>query len=345
MDISKIKKILITRTDRIGDVVLSLPVVTATRKAFPGTYIAMMVAPKGAEILADNPYLDEIIVYDKKIKHRGIFQTLNFAKWLRTKKFDLAIILHTTVRVNLVCFLSGIPKRVGYKRGKMDFLLTDGMEYKKRFGEKHESEYSLDVLRFIGVKAEFSMPEIFINDSDAKKIDGMFRDLGIGQDEKVVLIHPGASCLSKMWPLENFANLGDTLIRDFKAKVLIFIGPEHIKIGERVRALMKGNVIFLRNPPTLGETVALFKKVDLVISNDSGPIHIASSVGTPVIAILGRNQKGLGPTRWGPLGDKSIVLHKDVGCEECLAHNCKKGFLCLKAISVEEVVEKARPFL
>jgi len=109
--------------------------------------------------------------------------------------------------------------------------------------------------------------------------------------------------------------------------------------------MMRNKPVFFCGQTTLGILAALFKKSGMVISNDSGPVHVASGVGAPVISIFGRKQKGLSPVRWRPLGDKAIAIHKDVGCIECLAHDCKKGFLCLKAISAEEVFEKAKNLL
>lgn len=347
MDISNIKRILIVRTDRVGDVIVSTPVITAARSAFPNAYIAFMVSPETKEIVAQNPYLNEVIVYDKKSKHRGIFQTLRFARWLRAKRFDLALILHSTVRVNIVSFLAGIPKRVGYRRGKMDFLLTDGLPYKKRFGEKHESEYSLDVLRSLGIDAETSPLVMPIKKEDEKNIDNLLRECGLKEGERFVVINPGASCNSRIWPSENFAKVADILIERFGIKVILVSSPNQVqmKIGERVRALMKNKPLFLCGRTSLGEMAALFKKASLLVSNDSGPVHIASAVGTPLISIFGRKEKGLSPTRWRGLGPKSITVHKDVGCIECLAHNCKKGFLCLRSISAEDIIEKARDLL
>ncbi len=345
MDISNIKRILIVRTDRIGDVVLSTPVITATRSIFPNAYIAIMISSETQEIVRSNPYVNEVIVYDKKIKHKSFLKTLGFISNLRKKKFDLALILHSTNRVNCICFLAGIPKRVGYKRGKMDFLLTDKLEYKKRLGEKHESEYSLDVLRSIGVKVETSPLVMNIRKQDEKHINDLLKESDLKDGERFMVLHPGASCPSKMWPKENFARLGDCLVERFKMRVLLVSSVDQVEIGEEVRRLMKNKPLFLCGKTSLGELGALFKKASLFISNDSGPVHIACAVGAKVVSIFGRNEKGLSPTRWRGLSDKNIVLHKDVGCIECLAHKCKKDFLCLKSISVEEVLQKASELL
>jgi len=345
MDVSRIKRILIVRTDRIGDVVLSTPVITATRQAFPHAYIAMMVSPETEEIVAQNPHLNEVIVYDKKLSYRGIFQTLRFATHLREKRFDLALVLHSTTRVNLISFLAKIPKRVGYARRKMDFLLTDKLEYRKRLGEKHESEYSLDVLRSLGVKVEKAPLCVSIKKKSEKNIDNLLFKRGVKKRLRMAVIHPGASCISKMWPQENFARLADILIERFNLTVVLISSPEQIKIGENVKGLMNNKPLFLCGKTSLSDLAVLFKRSELFISNDSGPVHIACAVGTPVISIFGRNEKGLGPARWGPIGAKGVALHKDVGCAECLAHNCKKDFLCLKSVTVEEALEKASGLL
>ena len=325
--------------------VLSLPAIKAARKAFPDAYIAIMVQPRIDDILKGNPDIDEVIVYDKNKKHKGAWNNFGFIKLLRAKKFDTALILHSTKRVNLLCFLAGIPKRVGYARGKADFLLTDRIVYAKKSGEKHEAEYSLDILRYIGVEPDFSNPFIYVQNEDEKKADEILKGLGVNNREKFVILHPGASCKSKMWPLENFTKLGDMLIENLKVKVMINLAPSQAGMGEKVRSMMRNKPVFFCDPTSLGELAALFKKASLVISNDSGPVHVASGVGVPVISIFGRNQKGLSPVRWRPLGYKAIAIHKDVGCVECLAHDCKKGFLCLKAISVEEVFKEAKRLL
>jgi len=345
MDTSNIKRILIVRTDRIGEVVLSTPVITATRSAFPNAYIAIMVSSETQEIIRTNPHLNEVIVYDKKIKHKSFLKTLGFISNLKKKKFDLVLILHSTNRVNCICFLAGIPKRVGYKRGKMDFLLTDKLKYKKRLGEKHESEYSLDVLRSIGVKVENPSLLMNIRKKDQSHIDDLLKESGLKDGERFVVLHPGASCPSKIWPKENFARLGDCLVERFNIKLILVSSQCQVKIGEEVRRLMKNKPLFLCGKTSLGELGALFKKASLFISNDSGPVHIACAVGSKVVSIFGRNEKGLSPTRWRGLSDKNIVLHKDVGCVECLAHKCKKDFLCIRSISVEEVLQKASELL
>ncbi|MFH1782211.1 MAG: lipopolysaccharide heptosyltransferase II [Candidatus Omnitrophota bacterium] len=342
MKLENIKRILIIRTDRIGDVVLSTPTITATRKAFPKAYIAVMVSPVTLDIIEGNPNIDEVISYDK---HEGLLGDIKFILMLKKKRFDLALILHSTSRINVLSFLAGIPNRVGYERGKLDLLLTKGVTYEKKLGKKHESEYSLDLLESLGVSVKKEPLLVPINKRSEDDIRNLLEKEGVREGERLIILHPGASSYSKMWPKENFAKVGDILAKDLHAKIVLISGPEQVTIGEEVDHLMKEDVVFLCGKTRLDELAPLFKRASLFISNDSGPVHIASSVDCPVIAIFSRNEPGLSPERWMPLNKKSSFIHKDSGCSICLAHECKKDFLCLRSITVEEVVKKSEELL
>lgn len=330
-------RILIVRTDRIGDVLLSTPVIKALRDSYPHAYIAMMVSPYAKDIVEGNHYLDEIIIYDKDGKHKKWLRTAKFTRNLKKRRFDLAVILHPTNRVHLITFFAGIPKRVGFDR-KLGFLLTDRIKHTKQLGEKHEREYSLDLVRYLGIQPQDKNLFMPINPESEKWVEELFKQTGINQSDRLLAVHPGASCPSKIWPQERFAKLCDKLIEKFRFKVLLIAGPKDIALSQRVISYMHHPAINLGGKTSLSQLASVLKRCQLFISNDSGPVHIASSLGTPVISIFGRNQRGLSPLRWGPLGSRDKVLHKEVGCIECLAHNCTKDFACLKAITVEDVL-------
>jgi ADP-heptose:LPS heptosyltransferase len=128
-------------------------------------------------------------------------------------------------------------------------------------------------------------------------------------------------------------------------KVIMVGGPADKDIARQVSTSASSSIVNLCGQLELKRLAGLIQLCCLFVTNDNGPMHIASAVGTPVIAIFGRNQPGLSPKRWGPTGEKDIVLHKDVGCKPCLAHNCQKGFKCLKAITVEEVLREVAKIL
>ena len=338
------KRILIVRTDRIGDVILSTPVIKAMRQAYPNAYIAMMVSPYAKEIIDGNPYLDEVITYDKDGKHKSWLGSAKFSQRLKKKKFDLALVLHPTNRVHLITFFAQIKKRVGYNR-KLGFLLTDQIEHTKQSGQKHEVEYNFDLVRRLGIEPQDKNLFIPIKEESEKWADALFMVENIKSADKLLGIHPAASCPSKIWPLERFARAADTLAQQYGFTTLLFAGPKDLKLAQHLAGLMTSRVINLAGKASISQLATLIKRCELFISNDSGPVHIASAVGTPVISIFGRNQPGLSPQRWGPRGANDRFLHKPVGCIQCLAHNCAKEFLCLQQIRVQDVLAAAETIL
>jgi heptosyltransferase-2 len=342
MDLSKIKNILVVRTDRIGDVLLSTPVLENLRKSFPKAHIAVMVSPNALDIVQGNPNINEVIVYDKDNLHKTWSSSIKFALKLRKKKFDLSLIVHPTNRSHIIAFFSGIKYRVGYDR-KFSFLLTQKIPHTKQHGEKHERDYCLDMLSVLGLQSEKFLPQMVLRKESEEFVDNLLNDLGLNtKQEKIVAMHPGASCPSKRWPLDYFSKLAQWLIKDKKTKIAIIGAKDNLGLGDRLAGLIdSASVINFTGRLTISQLASFLKRCCLFISNDSGPVHIASSVGTPVISIFGRKQPGLAPKRWGPLGKLDKVVHKDVGCTVCLAHNCNKNFLCLRSISPEEVYQLA----
>jgi heptosyltransferase-2 len=160
-------------------------------------------------------------------------------------------------------------------------------------------------------------------------------------EKPYVVLNPGASCPSKIWPTDRYARLAEKLSKNYGCQIVL-IGRTRerliaLKVKEHLSALP---VIDLSGKLSLGMLGRLLKEARLLISNDSGPVHVATAVGTPVISIFGRNLPGLSPRRWGPLGHKARVIHKEVGCPVCLAHNCRINFLCLDVISVEDLLKE-----
>jgi heptosyltransferase-2 len=338
------KRILIVRTDRIGDVLLSTPVIKALRDEYPSAYIAMMVSPYARDIVDGNPYVDEVIIYDKDGKHKSWQRSMKFAHNLKKKRFDLAIILHPTNRVHLVTFFAGIKRRIGYDR-KLGILLTDRIRHTKQLGEKHESEYNLDLIRYLGIEPKDKSLFMPITRESQDWMNELSKQEGIKNSDKLLAIHPGASCPSKIWPNERFAEVADKLADKYGFKVLVIAGPKDIALAKELIKHMHWPAIDLAGKISVAQLASALKRCALFISNDSGPVHIASAVGTPVISIFGRKQGGLSPQRWGPLGSKGRILHKDAGCIRCLAHNCIKEFACLKAIQVSDVLNAADSIL
>ena len=328
----------------MGDVILSIPAVRHLRKVLPDAYIAFMVAAENRELVENEKDIDEIILYDKKGMHKGFWANLCFAGALRNKKFDLAIALHPSNRTHLTLFAAGIPRRLGYNK-KRGYLLTERMPHEKQLGEKHEVDYNLELIAAAGfdITGADRQPRVSVSNNVLRDMKECLKDLGLSG--KLAAIHAGASCASKMWPLERFAEVGDAITEKYSAGVVI-VGDTSCKNGARsLIGMMKNKPTDLTGALGLSRLAALFSLCDVVLSNDSGPAHLASAVGTPVVVIFGRNDAGLSPKRWAPVTDKKRIFHNPPQCSPCLAHNCEKGFLCLRNITATEAASAAGEFL
>jgi heptosyltransferase-2 len=334
------RRILVARTDRLGDVVLTLPALRELRRAFPDAFIAVMVRPYALDIVKNDPHIDEVILYDKDGALKGLFQTFRFAFSLKKYRFDSAIAFHPNNRTHLIFFLAGIPLRAGYDRN-MPFFLTIKIPHEKQKGAMHESAYNLDLLEKAGIRVskEDLCPMMRTSDDEKTLVDKVLTEREV--KSRFVTIHAGASCLSKIWSYESFAEVSARINRELGLDIVLIGSVETQNINGKIVKILKKGGHDLAGVLTVGETAELLRRSALLISNDSGPVHIASAVGTPSVVIFGRKDPGLSPLRWGPLGKNDKVLHKDPGCTDCLAHKCLNGFRCLYLVTAKEVFDSA----
>ena len=336
-DFLRPKRILVTRADRIGDLVLSTPVFQELRRHFPRAFLACLTLLQNQDIVRGNLFLDEVIFYDKKGSEHGWFGNLKFASRLAAKHFDAVIHLHATNRMHLAAWLAGIPVRIGWKR-KCAWALTHAYPDLKKEGKKHEAFYNFDLLAPLGLKAPEKIQTHFpLAPRAASSLEALVKFLRIPQDRPWVVLSPGASCPSKRWPAERFGRLGEKIAKQYRAALLVVGAREDRETAARLAGQVSGPLWDLTGRLSLGMLGVLLKRSAMLISNDSGPVHIAAAVGTPVVSIFGRTDPGLSPVRWRPLGEFSRVVHKDPGCSPCLAHRCQIHFLCLDAVLVEDV--------
>jgi heptosyltransferase-2 len=308
----KFKNILIVRTDRIGDVVLTTPVIKALRKAYPMAQISMMVTPSTKELVQGNPYLNEVIVDDRAGTNRGLFGFLKLASDLRSNQYDCVFVFHTKRRYNLACFLAGIPVRIGYQNNKFGFLLNRPIKDVRHLGEKHETQYCLDVLKKIGIKSQ--QTDFFIpTNKDAEQWAGQWLGSKHISSGEVIAIHAGASDPAKCWAPEKFAQLIDSLSERYHFKIVLIGAPDTVKRSGEIIHLCKNKPFDLTGQTSLAQTTSLLRRCRLLISNDSGPVHLASAVGIYVVSLFMRNDPGINPERWKPYSDKGICLYSSVG--------------------------------
>jgi len=320
---SQPRHILIVRTDRIGDVVLSTPVISVLHEAFPEAKLSFLTGPITEPVLRHHPHLKEVIIYDKDKAHKSWFQTLRFGLGLAKKKYDLALILHTTNRVVWLTKLAGIKKRLGYDR-RLSWLLTHPVPYIKSQGKMHEVAYNFELLKKLGI--DQVTYDLFwkVTDREEKEIKQNLLSIGLGDGKPFVVVHPGASNAKKRWPMDRFIEIcqrlsseGEGEGEEKRRKVVLVASREQTKYTQDLKRKCNENVYDCGGLFDLRQLAALFKQAQFVVSSDSGPVHIASAVGTPVISILGEKHPSLGAKRWGPVGTRDISVYKEVDPADC----------------------------
>jgi lipopolysaccharide heptosyltransferase II len=329
------KRILIVNVNWRGDVLFSTPFIRAIRKGCPDSFIATLVVPRCAAILENNPYLNELIILDEKRKYKGISGKLKLIKLLRSRQFDTVFLLHRSFTRALICLLAGIPQRIGYYTKKRARLLTRNIP--QPVGPVHKVEYFLNIAASCGIKAENKDYDFFLSREDTDYARALLRENNLNENDFLVVINPGGNWNLKRWPKENFARLADRLIRDYQARIIITGATGDINLARDIAGRMQGKPVILCRKTSLGQLAALMSAVKLVISNDSGPMHIAVSQKAKTIALFGPTSAEI----TGPYGRGNYkVIQKNVGCEvPCYQLSCNDN-RCMKAITVEDVLRE-----
>jgi heptosyltransferase-2 len=338
------RNILIVRTDRIGDVILTTPVIAALRTQFPESRITVLVSVYTRELVDGNPNVNEVLAEDRKGVHKGVLGFWHLVKEIKRKHFDLAMIFHTKRRTNLLCFLAGIKHRIGYRDKNFGFLLTQGIKDDRHEGKKHESQYCLDLLSPMGLTVTQPPLLMPIQPEAQKWMERWLKDNHL-QSMKLIAVHPGASDLSRCWPIESFAKLIDEMSTISGSRVVVFGSGNMIEMAKSLRTLCTRPFLDLTGQTSVAQIAALLKHCHMLISNDSGPVHMGAAAGIYVIALFLRDQPGINPERWRPLGPKSFVIANKP--QEAIRLDSSGHITSgLKdSISVDQVLQKAKDLL
>lgn len=303
---SNIKKILVVRNDRFGEFLLNIPAIASLRRNFTLSKITLVVSPYVKELAGRIRGISEVLVWDGSIKH-SFREKLFFLRDIRDRSFDLAIILNPSKEFNILAFLAGIPYRVGYNR-KGGFLLNFKIEDKKHQGLKHEIEYNLDLIRSLGIDTDFKDLRISSMFNFEDNVSGMSGEVIDGK-EAIIALHPWASNAEKEWPSIKFKELSARIMQELPVKIaLIGAAKEEARAEEFCKNL---DIINLVGKTDLLALATFLKRCKLLVTNDSGPMHLAAVLDTPVVAIFRKTPQGVSARRWGPPGEKHIVLDSD----------------------------------
>jgi len=302
------ERVLFIRTDRLGETVLNLPAVAALHQGFPKTQVMMLVSPDIRQLLEGAPAIHQLMEYHESAGQPWWGRAVALARQWRRQRFDVAIVSNAKKEFHLATWLAGIPRRIGYDR-KWGCLLTDRLPDRKALGERHEVEYNLDLVRRLGVSTEMPRWQWPSFGPEQRDVREWLTQNGIQPSELFVTIHPWTSNPLKQWPLPRYRELIRVLSEQQLSRVVVVGGPEE---ASRARAVLPEGlpIVNFVGRLTLRHLAALLGRTRVLVSNDSGPVHLAAAMHTKTLVLFGASSAATGPKRWGPWGEGHLVIWK-----------------------------------
>ncbi len=331
---------MVVNVNWIGDAVFSTPVFRALKQTYPGAQVSCLAVPRIVPVLRCCPWVDEIIVYDEQGVHKSLSGKLLLISLLRRRCFDAAFFLHRSRTRAWFAFLAGIPRRIGYNTKRLGFLLTHKAVQPP--AGSHRADRYLNVIESFGVPVRDGSVGLKVDQGMRQDIARLLQACGIGRDDPLCVVHVAGNWQAKRWPAGCFAELIGRVNAETPLKVVIPSAPADRDLVDDVVRRAGSNPVVLAGKTSLEQLIALMDRARVVVSSDSGPLHIASAVGTPVVAIFGPTR----PEETGPRGQgETRVLQEDVGCnrEPCYDLECRK-FSCISAVSVNKVLDAVKEF-
>jgi ADP-heptose:LPS heptosyltransferase len=333
------KNILIVRTDRIGDVVLTLPLAGIIKKHHPDCKVTFLVNDYTKEIAKSNKLIDEVITLKLTDDKIDFTSSLNEIK---QRRFDLAIVVYPKFTVALLIFLSGIKKRIGSGYRWYSFLFNEKVFEHRKNAERHELEYNINLLRKIGINEDVNKSDVKFNldvDKDSlNKVKSLLAESGIKNYEVLIIAHPGSGGSSVDLPLIKFKELIEKTSAINDIRILLTGSESERKICDEISSGEK--TINLAGKLSISELTALISLSKIFISNSTGPLHIAGALNVFVIGfypkIIACSAK-----RWGPYNKKNIIFEPIIDCNNCTVEQCEK-LDCMNSIDVGRVFDKVK---
>jgi lipopolysaccharide heptosyltransferase II len=331
----EIHKVLFFKPGAIGDLLHTLPALKALRKKFPAAQVTVMVSPGLESLIQGTPYADNVQVYDRVKYKRRLKDLLEFAMRLRDERYDLFIDMQPSLRSMVLRLMSNARHILVYRKQK-----------RSRAGERrlHAAENFLETLRPLGIDSSVESIELLVAADVRAKIDCFLIARNIDDDRPLIALNcsVGAARPARNWFPERFSSLADRLIDELDAQVIFVGGNEDRELVQRVLARMRNKAVSAAGDLSIPESAALLARCKCLVSADTGPLHLATAVQTPVVGLFGSTD----PRRTGPIGRGHQVIMKDVDCVPCEEKQCPLGTrACMADITVDEVFNAVRKIL
>ena len=337
-------RILMVRLSSIGDVVHTLPVLSALRRRFPDATIDWLVETRHKDVLVSNPDVTELVEVDtfrwrKRLLSPSTWKAISRSiRAIRKREYDVVLDLQGTIKSSVAARLARSERHVGFatralKEKPASLFYSEKVHVNG--APKHIIDRQLRLLASLDIETdERSFPIVVPEEMERAAAEALD---GLGLHEFVIL-NPGASWVTKRWDPDKFGALAVAIENEFKLPSLVIWGPGEEEIARRI-VETSGDMATLAPPTGVRDIIPYIRRARLFVSGDTGPLHLASAFGVPVVGIFGPTD----PARNGPFGDGDIVVWKDVPCGPCYKHRCPGyGTVCMTSIGVENVLEAVR---
>ena len=318
------------------------PALSQVRTLFPEAEITLLVKPGIADLLAQHPAVNRTLVYDDRGRHAGLVGKWTLAGVLRRHRFDLAILFQNAFEAALISFLAGIPRRFGYATDGRTLLLTDPVTVPPRTAQRHQVEYYWDLLKPLGGHGPAPAPRLFVTPDESVLIAGRLADAGIGPSDLVIGVNPGSTYgHAKRWLPDRYAEVVNRVVKDAQSRsgarvgVVILGAKGEEPLGKTIAEQIKARTVVCSGQTTVRELMALVKRCQLFLTNDTGPMHVAAAFQVPLVAVFG-------PTDWqttSPFGVDAKLVRQPVSCAPCLLRECPIDHRCMTGVTVEQVYD------
>lgn len=330
--------IVIIKLAALGDSVLLIPAIEALRKKNPKSKISMIATTINCEIMEKCPYIDEVIIFPLEKISRNPFAIFGFLSVLKRKKFDIAADFDQWSRISaLLAYFSGAKKRFGFKtKGQYrHYVYTDAVGHDPK---KHEIDCFFDLIGRMGIKERSRNLMLWTTEQDEKEAEELIKNT----DKKFIVIHPGCGKHGSLreWSLANYAELSDKLREKHNVGIIITGGLTEINKVNELASYMKSKPLVLAGKLSSRPLISLLKKCKLLVCGNTGVMHLGSALNIPVVALHGPTDH----KKWGPIGEKSAVIRKNISCSPCLYLGFEYGCgiaPCMKLITVDDVYAEA----
>jgi lipopolysaccharide heptosyltransferase II len=327
------KNILIVRTDRIGDLILTLPLAGLIKKQYPDSKVSFLVREYTKNLVSNHPFVNEVIVLKESNGNVPLFENVNIIK---QKKFDNCIVVYPRFKISLIVFLSRIKNRIGTGYRWYSFLFNQKVYEHRKNAERHELEYNVNLLKKLGIKntiAEKSISyDLRVDESSLQNVIKILIDEKFDLHKPIIIVHPGSGGSSMDLPIKKFTELVNKLDED-NYQIILTGSRNEIELCEKIKSSNK--VKNLAGRFNLDELTALISKSAMFISNSTGPIHIAAALGKYTVGfypkIVSCSQQ-----RWGPYTNKKLVYEPQIDCKNCTREQCEK-LNCMDSIDITKV--------